>query len=73
MKLECPFTWKVEETGHTFIENYHSHDDENFVPLLKLMRNIMKVYFEVKDEKELDQILDHLKNCQKNLIELKKR
>lgn len=63
-KTECPFTWGLEKINDVIInhQNSRTHDDENFVPLLKWMRSLVYIY-ECVQKKNLTEAKESLKSA----------
>lgn len=70
--LESPFTWNMHEIKKTINTDYHAHDDEEFLPLLKFIRNIMIIYVDIKDDQDFNVIKKSLEKSKENFAELKK-
>lgn len=67
-KLECPFNWDLTSIDETIDTNYKPHDEEDLIPLLKLVRLLMDVFVLVRSEDCLtncDDILSKLEDCDK--------
>lgn len=72
-KFECPFTWDMDDIESKDNFQYHPNDDEEFIPLLKVMRNIMTVYVDTKEGKDAESILKILEKCDDDLKSLEER
>lgn len=70
--FECPFTWEMSEMKYSKTE-YNPHDDEEFIPLMKLMRCIVHLYVDVKNGDESKIILDKLSDCDNIIDEIAER
>lgn len=70
--LESPFNWNMEEIKKTIETDNNTHDDEEFLPLLKFIRNIMVVYVDVTDGQDFNSIKKCLEKSKENFAELKK-
>ncbi|XP_058800452.1 uncharacterized protein LOC131669535 [Phymastichus coffea] len=63
-KLECPFNWELENISKSIKIDYTPHDEEELLPLLKLMRILMIIFMETKDDKsDSNLIFEKLKEC----------
>ena len=69
-KLECPFTWDMDDIDSTISTEYKPHDEEEELLLLKLMRIIMSVYVQTKEEADSEDILKNLDDCENIMTEI---
>lgn len=72
--FECPFTWQMDCIKASINVDYHAHDDEELLPVLRLMRIIMKIYIETRENmSNKHQLLEQLGDCDEIMIDLKNR
>ncbi|KAJ8681782.1 hypothetical protein QAD02_017574 [Eretmocerus hayati] len=74
--LECPFSWGFDDVKVGCTTEYKSHDDEESLPVLQLMRKLMKLYADVKNLapafEENDDLLVKLTECESLLTTMRK-
>lgn len=67
-RLECPFTWNMDDIDKTLSTDYKPHDEEDLIPLLKLFRQIMVVYVQSKEDENADIIISNLEKIDEIMI-----
>lgn len=74
-KLECPFTWDMDDIDDDAVlaTGYKPHDEEEFIPLLKLMRIVMLAFVQTKVKEDSDDILKNLEKCDDVMITIKEQ
>ena len=77
--LDCPFTWNMddvkidEENRLDDDDDTNLHDEEELIPLFKLMRVIMSVYEAIKADQRSEEILmENLEKCDQIIKTLQK-
>ncbi|KAL7288694.1 hypothetical protein TKK_0017419 [Trichogramma kaykai] len=65
--LECPFTWDMDDIDKSVDYDYQPNDDDDFFPIMTLMRNIMNIYVDVKAKEKEDGVLATLETCKSSL------
>ncbi|XP_016841123.1 uncharacterized protein LOC100679734 isoform X1 [Nasonia vitripennis] len=73
--LEYPFTWDMDDIDNDAVlaTGYKPHDEEEFIPLLKLMRIVMLVFVQTKKNEDPDSILENLEKCDDVVVAIKEQ
>lgn len=67
-KLECPFTWDRYLGDEVINVDYKSHNEEDIIPILKLMRLLINVFIQVKMKRVNPQeMLESFKDCDEQM------
>ena len=71
LKLQCPFTWMMDDIDSTISSDYKPHDEEEELLLLKLMRLIMNIYVQTKDKVDAEILLKNLEECENIVVKMR--